>query len=295
MLTDIDQRSGGVRRTHRRSRRAGAAGRAAGLAALAAGLLLAAAPAGAQAPPGDAVFVHSAKSGKFSGGRLTLHGVSRHVTWSHHSGRAGVTRVKQLHRRLFSPGTPAATGTLHVAGHRGGDALTYKLSRPRHIHARRTVSYRAKPLGNGRFPSRAAAQAAAAARQFGAASLSIQGAQVTSTPTLQALNDVYGPGSNPHHHVCDGRARCWGSVIGTGLEPGSSVKVTIDDQYVQQYLSVDENGNLPTNDDGDGGPARLKLSYTCPGSAYGSVTSFQVDGWASDGSPLTARAVAACP
>jgi hypothetical protein len=182
-----------------------------------------------------------------------------------------------------------------VAGHRGGDALTYELSQPRHIHARRTVSYKAKPLGNGRFPSRAAAHAATAERQFDAASLSIQGAQVTSTPTLQALNDVYGPGSNPHHHVCDGRARCWGSVIGTGLEPGSSVKVTIDDQYVQQYLPADENGNLGTNDDGDGGPARLKLSYTCPGSAYGSVTSFQVDGWASDGSPLTARAVAACP
>jgi hypothetical protein len=293
MFTDTDQRAGGVRGRRRRSRRAGAAVRAAGLAALAAGLLLAAAPAGAKAPPGDAVFVHSAKSGEYSGGRLTLHGVRRHVTWSHHSGRAGVTRVKHLHRRLFAPGAPAATGTLHVAGHRGGDALTFKLSRPRHNHARRTVSYRAKPLGNGRFPSRAAL-AAAAARQFGTASLSIQGAQVTSTPTLQALNDVYGPGSNPHHHVCDGRAQCWGSVIGTGLAPGSSVKVTIDDQYVQQYLPVDENGNLATNDDGDGGPARLKLSYTCPGSAYGSVTSFQVDGLASDGSPLTARAVAAC-
>jgi hypothetical protein len=155
-----------------------------------------------------------------------LHGVGRHVTWSHHSGRAGVTLVKRLHRRLLSPGTPAATGTLHVAGHRGGDALTFRLSRPRYIRARRTVSYKAKPLGHGRFPSRAA-QAAAAARKFGAASLSIQGAQVTSTPTLQALNDVYGPGSNPHHHVCDERARCWGSVIGTGLEPGSSVQVTI--------------------------------------------------------------------
>jgi hypothetical protein len=240
------------------------------------------------------VFVHSAKSGKLSDGTLTLHGVGRYVTWSHHSGRAGVTRVKHLHRRLFSPETPTATGTLHVAGHHGGDALTFKLSRPRHIHARRTVSYKAEPLGNGRFPSRAA-QAAAAAQQFDAASLTIQGAQVTSAPTLQALNDVYGPGSNPNHHVCDERLRCWGSVIGTGLAPGSSVKVTIDDQYVQQYLPVDQNGNLATNDDGDGGPARLKLSYTCPGSAYGSVTSFQVDGSAPDGSPLTARAVAACP
>jgi hypothetical protein len=71
--------------------------------------------------------------------------------------------------------------------------------------------------------------------------------------------------------------------------------VTIDDQYVQQYLPVDQNGNLATNDGADGGPARLKLSYPCPGSAYGSATSFQVDGSAPDGSPLMASAVAACP
>jgi hypothetical protein len=295
MLTDTNQRSRNVKGGRRRSRRVGAAVRAAGLAVLAAGCLLTAAPAGAKAPPGEAVFLHSAKSGSFSGDRLTLHGVGGRVTWSHRSGRAGVMAVERLHRMLFSPGGPPAIGTLHVAGHRGGDELTFKLRRPRYSPARRTVSYTAKRLGKGRFPSRAAAQTAAAARRFGAASLSIQGAQVTSTPTLQALNDVYGPGSNPHHHVCDGRARCWGSVIGTGLEPGSSVKVTIDDQYVQQYLPVDENGNLATNDDGDGGPARLKLSYTCPGYAYGSVKSFQVDGWAADGSPLTARAVAACP
>jgi hypothetical protein len=293
MFGDTKQRSGSFERTWWR---VAAAVWIAGLAAVLMGWLLAAAPAGAQVPSGDGtVFVHSAKSGKLGGGRLTLHGVSRRVTWAHNSGRSGVLAVRRLHRRHFSPKTSAATGTLHVAGHRGGDELTFKLSRPRYNPARRTVSYTAKRLGNGRFPSRAAAQAAAAARQFGAASLSIQVAQVTSTPTLQALNDVYGPGSNPHHHVCDGRARCWGSVIGTGLEPGSSVKVTIDDQYVQQYLPVDENGNLATNDDGDGGPARLKLSYTCPGSAYGSVTSLQVDGWASDGSSLTARAVAACP
>jgi hypothetical protein len=79
--------------------------------------------------------------------------------------------VRRLHRRLFLPGKPA-TGTLHVAGHRGGDELTFKLTRPRYNRARRTVSYKVKRVGNGSLPSRAA-QAAGAARRFGAASLSI--------------------------------------------------------------------------------------------------------------------------
>ena len=65
-------------------------------------------------------------------------------------------KVKRLHRMLFSAKTARATGTLHVAGHRGGDELTVKLSRPRYNAARRTVSYKFKRLGDGRLPSRAA-------------------------------------------------------------------------------------------------------------------------------------------
>ena len=58
--------------------------------------------------------------------------------------------------RAFPPKPATATGTLHVAGHHGGDELTFKLSRPRYNAARRTVSYKIKRLGNGRLPSRAA-------------------------------------------------------------------------------------------------------------------------------------------
>ena len=52
--------------------------------------------------------------------------------------------------------TATATGTLHVAGHRGGDELTFKLSRPRYNAARRTVSYKIRRLGDGHLPSRGA-------------------------------------------------------------------------------------------------------------------------------------------
>ena len=147
----------------------------------------AAAPASAQAPPaGHTVFVHSALSGKLDGGRLTLRGVGRRVTWAHDSGRSGVMAIKRLHRRLFSRRIWAATGTLHVAGHRGGDELTFKLTRPRYNLARRIVSYQVKRLGGGRLPRRAA-QAAGGARRFGPASLSIVGAPAS----LRAADTYY--------------------------------------------------------------------------------------------------------
>jgi hypothetical protein len=146
--------------------------------------LVALAPATATAgatPSGSTVFTHSAKSGELGGGRLTLHGVSRRVTWVINSGRSGVVSVRRLHAKLFAPGTPPATGTLHVAGDRGGDEVTFSLSRPRYSASRHTVSYAAKPLNHRSLPSRSARAAqSASAQQFGAASLSIVGAPEVS-------------------------------------------------------------------------------------------------------------------
>ena len=139
--------------------------------------LFALAPATASAGSRDAhVFTHSAKSGKLVGGRLTLRGVGRRITWANNYGRTGVMRIKRLHRLLFSPGTPPAIGTLHVAGHGGGDELPLKLSRPRYKASRGTVSYRAKRLNKRPLPRRPARASGIALRRFGAASLSIIGA-----------------------------------------------------------------------------------------------------------------------
>ena len=118
--------------------------------------------------------MHSAKSGELKDGRLILRGVRGRVTWTGNDGRFGVVSVERMHRRLFLPGIPYATGLLHVAGHRGGDEPTFKLSRPRYSAARRTVSYRAQRIRR-RGSSRGSADAAQTStpRRFGAASLSI--------------------------------------------------------------------------------------------------------------------------
>jgi hypothetical protein len=139
--------------------------------------LFALAPATAAAGSRDAhVFMHSAKSGELVGGRLTLRGVGRQVTWANNRGRTGVIPVKRLHRLLFLPGTRPATGTLHVAGNSGGDELALKLSRPHYNASRGTVSYRAKRLNKQTSPRRPARASGVALRRFGAASLSIVGA-----------------------------------------------------------------------------------------------------------------------
>jgi hypothetical protein len=185
------------------------------------------------------VFVQSAKSGKLGGGRLTLRGVGRRVTWAHHSGRSGVIAVKRLHRRLFSAKTLEATGTLHVAGHRGGDELTFKLSRPRYNRARRTVSYRAMPLNRKPLPSRAA-RAAAPARPFGPASLTIQGAPQPSVAVQQTT------------YPCpsDSSTNCWGTLSASGLPPGTGLSGFAPQvpgntgQGVDIDAQADGNGNV---------------------------------------------------
>jgi hypothetical protein len=157
----------------------GAGCRRAGLAAASAAVV---ALAVASAASAATTFVHSAKSGELGGGRLTLHGVHGQVTWISDSGHSGRVSVRRLHRRGFASRNPAATGVLHVAGHRGGDEPTFKLSTPRHDRARDTVSYRAKPLNKRRLPGGAARAAAVQqSRRFGTASLSmVPGPQVAS-------------------------------------------------------------------------------------------------------------------
>jgi hypothetical protein len=145
--------------------------RVGGLVGVAAAALVALAPTTADAA---SMYVHSARSGELAGGRLTLHGVGRKVTWTTSSGRVGVARITRAHKRLFSPKTPA-TGTLHIAGQRGGDERVFRLSKPRYNAARATVSYRAKPLAKRTAAASAARSFAAAggARSFGPASLSV--------------------------------------------------------------------------------------------------------------------------
>jgi hypothetical protein len=48
---------------------------------------------------------------------------------------------------------------LHVAGHRGGDATSFRLIRPRYNAARRTVSFKARRLDSKRLPAGAAGTA----------------------------------------------------------------------------------------------------------------------------------------
>jgi hypothetical protein len=140
---------------------------------VAAAALFALAPASASgAPNGAAMFVHSAKSGRLEGGRLMLRGVGRRVTWVLNGGTSGTVSIARLHRRLFAPGTAAATGALHIAGQRGGSEATFRLSRPRYNRARGAVSYRARRLEERRPAHTAGFRVL---RRFGPASLSLVG------------------------------------------------------------------------------------------------------------------------
>jgi hypothetical protein len=122
----------------------GVRGRRAGLvAALAAGLF---AVGLAGAPGASALkFKHSAKSAELRDGRLILRGVSGRVSYLASSGRWATARLKRVHMGVFLPGRPA-TARLHEAGHRAGDDLSFRLTRPVYNAARRTVSFRARSL-----------------------------------------------------------------------------------------------------------------------------------------------------
>jgi hypothetical protein len=132
-------------------------GRRAGLAVAVVAGLFAAWLAGA--PGASALtFVHSAKSGELRDGRLILRGVSGRVTYLTGSGRTATAKVKRVHKGVFLPGRPA-TAVLHVAGHRGGDEPSFRLSRARYNAARRTVSFKARRLASKRLPAGAAGTA----------------------------------------------------------------------------------------------------------------------------------------
>jgi hypothetical protein len=147
--------------------------RVGGLAGVVAAGLVAAGLAGASPASADVKVVHSAKGGELKSGRLVLRGVSGRVAYATSGGSSGTASARRLHRRVFLPGKPA-TGTLRVAGQRG-DGSKFRLSKPRYNAARRTVSYRAKPLAKKRSSGSSARAAGGAInpRPFGAASLSI--------------------------------------------------------------------------------------------------------------------------
>jgi hypothetical protein len=258
MFSDTDARSGWLRR-----------GPAVLVAVFAAGLL-AAVPAFAQAPI-DAMFVHSAKSGELGGGRLTLQGGGPRVTWAHRSGRSGVMAVRRMHRLVFSGANLTATGTLHVAGHRGGQELTFTLSRPRYNAARDTVSYAVRRM-KGRLPGRAAG-VAGIARGFGAASLSIVGT-APSGPSIQLQMNTYGCPNDP------AGLTCFGTVSASGLAGGSEVNsfITGISQPINSF-PTDRNGNLDST----------RLAMVC-----GNVSAVSVSRQAPNGTTVAASGNAPC-
>jgi hypothetical protein len=213
MLGDTGARSASFEQTCRRLR-VGA------FAVVLAAALSAAGLASASAASAATVFKHSAKSGEWGSGRLTLHGVSKRVAYAIDGGRSGNISVRRLHRRIFLPRL-AATGALHVAGQRGGRDPRFKLSKPRYNAARHSVSYRAKPLAKRR-----AARAAGITplRNFGAASLSIV----------------------PHPRLA------------SGSNGGNDCEARISNSYnIYGALDLVSSSNWPTDTWGEGPPAEI--------------------------------------
>jgi hypothetical protein len=199
----------------------------AGLVAAGASLAALAPATAAATPDGTRTFVHSAKSGELEGGRLTLHGVGKNVTWASDDGSgSGSVRIRRLHRVRFGPLMPPLTGTLHIAGHRRGGEPAFKLSRPRYNASRQTVSYRAKPRRKRTVSARAAA--AAVPRRFGASSLSMVADEDYCITTLD--------NNTGHPLILDSAdlpaGQTWltspGTVNSTMIQPGTAVFYEVD-------------------------------------------------------------------
>jgi hypothetical protein len=125
--------------------------------------------AGGRAQAGS-VYVHSATSGTFAGGWLTLHGIGHDVTWVTSSCDTGVIPLTRVQKRLFARGG-SATGVLDIPGRRGGRKFPFGFTGMRYSAARDTVSYRAARLSEHKGASNAATKAVP--RSFGVASLSV--------------------------------------------------------------------------------------------------------------------------
>jgi hypothetical protein len=202
---------------------------------------------------------------------LTLRGVGRRVTWAAHPGRFGVLSVKRLHRLLFTPRTPSATGTLHVAGQRGGEELVLRLSRPRYNASRGTVSYRVRRLNKRTLPSRTARASGFRARQFGAASLSIVGAPQATAHFTTYKYGVCGPHGT----------QCWG-ISGSGLNAKTSVIVSLVGTVVFQEFETDNDGTVD-----------MRMQPPLPCVAPGRPRTVGVSGSAPDG-PITVFLMSPC-
>jgi hypothetical protein len=249
------------------------------------------------------VFEHSAKSGELDGGRLVLRGVNRRVTWVRNDSRSGVVAVRRLHRRLFLPGKPVF-GTLHVAGHRGGDEPTLRLSRPRYNAARHTVSYKARPLNNKRLPGEAAGAAAAAVRgSFGAASLSMVGLAQTGADCMAAVRydvgadfsmqvndyskwdtDTWNLEPERNHEFSGGLDLIWDSYGGTLRGCGNTVYFGIASNQFDYNRKFDWTGTVTVNLSFDWTGKLTSSSCTVTGDASSHVQCEQVGG-----APITWR------
>ena len=181
-----------------------------------------------------ATYVHSAHSGTSAGGRLTLHGVGRKVTWITNGGRSGVAPISFVQKRAFLRKAPA-TGVLHIAGQRGGQEFTFKLSAPRYSAASGTASYRARRLTKN---------AVAVPRHFGAASLSVAPASPGS-----GLLGSGAPGSGTLRSGDNGGNDClysiWNPSPGNDLTLLSSSKWDTDDWAPPPPATVHLNDTPP--------------------------------------------------
>jgi hypothetical protein len=271
--------------------------RVAVLAALVGGLF-ALAPGTASAGFRDSpVYVYSAMSGELDGSRLTLHGVGGRVTWATDGGRFGVISVRRLHRLLFTPKAARATGTLHVAGHRGGQEPVLRLTRPRYDASRGTVSYRIKRLNKGTLPVRGAG------RRFGAASLSVAASQAPdgSQAGIRCTTYLMNTGAGPLTRVSETTTDDWNAYpppgpvnldvtvmwqstgSGSGCSNTVTYKVLANPPVEFTIITSYSTGGKPTYSCTPSTPGNPQYSCSLSGAPAGGLVNWQIE-WTPTGS-----------